>query len=262
MAGYPSSICPTTDRHQSVVTPTHKTLSLLGGSAQEEAIMLVRTSRTRRALLIFASACLVTAPTVHASAGESGLEGLFQKLFAPAPAAQQPMSAAPEQAYRGSDSERWYDEAQPNWRRSARRRSALSAAGQAPSRSRDALRSRGETASPATQVKAKAAENKAAVLAKSGQASAALMQDSTLRKGDIVITAHGPKVFAGSQKAQHTAADFEDARRSSSLDGKTRELLTQMTASAGAATGAPPETAPPSVTSAQAVPSLKVASIW
>jgi hypothetical protein len=122
-------------------------------------------------------------------------------------------------------------------------------------------RFKAETDSAFAQSKAKVPENKAAVLAKAGQASAALMQDSTLRKGDIVITAAGPKVFTGSQREQHSVADFEDARRSPSLDGKTRELLTQMTAPAGTATATQVEFSASRVTSAPAASGLAVASI-
>ncbi|MER2264072.1 hypothetical protein [Methylobacterium oxalidis] len=222
--------------------------------------MPVRASRIRPALLILASACFVAASTAHASAG--GLEGLFQQLVSTPQSTPQPVPVAPTQAYRGGYGDGGYgNEVQRHWRRSARRRAEPSVAGQNPSRSRGALRSRSETGSTATQGKAKVAENKAAVLAKAGHASTALMQDSTLRKGDIVITAAGPKVFTGSQKEQHSAADFEDARRSPSLDGKTRELLTQMTAPAGVATATQAGASAPRVTAALAALSLTVASI-
>jgi hypothetical protein len=224
--------------------------------------MSSRTSRTRPALLILTSAWFVAAPTISARAGDGGLEGLFQQLFAPVQSAPQSALAAPGQAYRGSYNDNRYGEkAKRSWRRSVRDRAELSAARQPSSRSRGVLRSRAETASTAALAKVKAPENKAATLAKTGQASMALMQDSTLRKGDIVITAAGPKVFTGSQKEQHSASDFEDARRSPWLDGKTRELLTQMTAPASTVTAIPVEASASRVTPGPAASGLTVASI-
>ncbi|MGH1569403.1 hypothetical protein ACRAWG_00490 [Methylobacterium sp. P31] len=163
--------------------------------------MSSRTSCAHCALLILTSAWFVAAPSMSARARDGGLEGLFQQLFAPAQSVPQSALAPPAQAYRGSYSGIQYgEEAQRSGYRSARRRAELTMTGQASTRGRGLARFKAETDSASAESKAKVPENKAAVLAKAGQASAALMQDSTLRKGDIVITAAGPKVFTGSQR--------------------------------------------------------------
>jgi hypothetical protein len=82
--------------------------------------------------------------------------------------------------------------------------------------------------------KPKVADSKAAMLAKAGDPGLALLHDATLRKGDIVIMADGPKVFTGKAGEQHRAGEFEDASRSSTLDRKTRQLLAAMVRPVGA----------------------------
>ncbi|WP_455989435.1 hypothetical protein [Methylorubrum extorquens] len=67
-----------------------------------------------------------------------------------------------------------------------------------------------------------------------GDPDAAFMHDSTLRKGDIVITTSGPKVFKGETGERHAAAEFEPAGRSSAVDRKTRKLLAVMVTPYGA----------------------------
>jgi hypothetical protein len=64
-------------------------------------------------------------------------------------------------------------------------------------------------------------------------AAAALLQDETLRPGDIVVFKSGAQVFAGSTGRQHTMGDFEPVKRSARLDKKTRKLLAAMTEPAG-----------------------------
>lgn len=54
---------------------------------------------------------------------------------------------------------------------------------------------------------------------------AALLSDSTLRPGDIVMFPDGPKVFRGGGQAPHTLAAFKDARRSAAVSTATREAL-------------------------------------
>ncbi|WP_245524153.1 hypothetical protein [Methylobacterium nonmethylotrophicum] len=82
--------------------------------------------------------------------------------------------------------------------------------------------------------KPKLADSKAAMLAKAGDPGSALLHDATLRKGDIVILADGPKVFTGKAAEQHRTSEFEDASRSSALDRKTRQLLAAMVRPVGA----------------------------
>lgn len=70
--------------------------------------------------------------------------------------------------------------------------------------------------------------------------TAAILRDPTLRAGDIVVTADGPKVFTGSsgkQKAtgmRHRLRDFADVKDSKIVDKKTRQLLLAMMAPVGA----------------------------
>ncbi|GJD65912.1 hypothetical protein [Methylobacterium frigidaeris] len=82
--------------------------------------------------------------------------------------------------------------------------------------------------------KPKVADSKAVMLAKAGDPGSALLHDATLRKGDIVIMADGPKVFTGKTGEQHRAGEFEDASRSSALDRRTRQLLAAMVRPVGA----------------------------
>ena len=52
----------------------------------------------------------------------------------------------------------------------------------------------------------------------------ALLNDSTLRAGDVVIFPDGPKVFKGGQAPFQRAA-FEDIRRSNAVSGDTRKAV-------------------------------------
>lgn len=58
-----------------------------------------------------------------------------------------------------------------------------------------------------------------------GDAVAEVMNDKTLRRGDIVVLHSGPKVFRGGTTAPYRLSDFEDPRRSSLLGEKTRRDL-------------------------------------
>ena len=65
--------------------------------------------------------------------------------------------------------------------------------------------------------------------------TAAVLRDDTLRPGDIVVLASGPKVFMGSDDAKrHRMTDFEDVKSSRAVDGKTRAMLLAMMVPHGA----------------------------
>jgi hypothetical protein len=64
--------------------------------------------------------------------------------------------------------------------------------------------------------------------------AAALLQDETLRKGDIVVLRDGPKVFMGATQAVHRAVDFQDARHSRAISSDLRKRLFAMTTPIGA----------------------------
>jgi hypothetical protein len=51
---------------------------------------------------------------------------------------------------------------------------------------------------------------------------ASILNDSTLRRGDIVVFPTGPRVFKGTPKRSHGMADFEDLRTSSSVAAGAR----------------------------------------
>ena len=56
-------------------------------------------------------------------------------------------------------------------------------------------------------------------------AVAELLNDKTLRRGDIVVLPSGPKVFKGGASAPFRPSDFEDPRHSKMLGEKTRRDL-------------------------------------
>jgi hypothetical protein len=62
----------------------------------------------------------------------------------------------------------------------------------------------------------------------------AILEDKTLRAGDIVVMPNGPKVFTGSSQKVHRAGDFEDVKYSRFLDKKTRGQLVAMMVPIGA----------------------------
>lgn len=193
---------------------------------------LIHTSLARTIRLALASGCLIILTAAHAQAAdEDGLGGFFQRLFSsqPAPATQPiPMPAVQAPAYDFGDGSGHHEA------RTARRRLLRDLYGHVRPKVRYAALSKPEKVKIAATEKTRAAENKAAALAKVGEPNAALLQDATLRKGDIVIMAEGPKVFTGRAKEHHTAGDFAEASRSPGLDRKTRELLAAMVAPRGA----------------------------
>ena len=65
-----------------------------------------------------------------------------------------------------------------------------------------------------------------------------ILDDETLRRGDVVVFADGPRVFVGGGPAPHDMSDFQDIRKSRLVGKNTR---TQLLASAGTPDGRPPE---------------------
>ena len=61
-----------------------------------------------------------------------------------------------------------------------------------------------------------------------GDPVTALLNDPTLRRGDVVIMPDGPKVFKGGRTTPYRLSDFEDVRRSKLVGAKTRRQLTAM----------------------------------
>ena len=61
-----------------------------------------------------------------------------------------------------------------------------------------------------------------------GDPVAALLNDSTLRRGDVVILPDGPKVFKGGPSTPHRLRDFEEVHRTKLVGEKTRRQLTAM----------------------------------
>jgi hypothetical protein len=59
---------------------------------------------------------------------------------------------------------------------------------------------------------------------------AVILQDETLKRGDVVVFPKGPKVFAGEGAAPPwSEADFEDVSGSRMMSRKSREILLAMT---------------------------------
>ena len=61
-----------------------------------------------------------------------------------------------------------------------------------------------------------------------GVASLDAKDDPTLRPGDIVVTAEGPQVFAGSSRTPHESAAFVPVQQARGLQKSVRENLSQM----------------------------------
>ncbi|GEP00110.1 hypothetical protein [Methylobacterium haplocladii] len=62
----------------------------------------------------------------------------------------------------------------------------------------------------------------------------AILEDKTLRPGDIVVMPGGPKVFTGGADKRHRMSDFEDVKHSRMIDRKTRGQLLAMMVPLGA----------------------------
>jgi hypothetical protein len=63
---------------------------------------------------------------------------------------------------------------------------------------------------------------KPAVAPTDAELVASILNDSTLRRGDIVVFPTGPKVFKGTPKRSHAMADFEDLHTSSAIAAGAR----------------------------------------
>ncbi|ACA19867.1 conserved hypothetical protein [Methylobacterium sp. 4-46] len=203
--------------------------------------MLFRTLPLRRVLVALTSGCLVLAMAAHVRAGEEeGFGLLFHNLSGAGPAPQpEPVPVVQPLLNYGSGAERYPAHRRRAWRQSTRREWLREPRAQIRPKQKvryaalprpEQVREKVEKPAP----KPKLADNAALTLAKAGDPGAALLRDATLRRGDIVITAQGPRVFTGKGGDQHRVGDFEDAGRSSSLDRRTRKLLAAMVAPAGA----------------------------
>jgi hypothetical protein len=63
---------------------------------------------------------------------------------------------------------------------------------------------------------------KPAVASTEDELVASILNDQTLRRGDIVVFPTGPRVFKGTPKRSHVMADFEDLRTSSAIAAGAR----------------------------------------
>lgn len=72
---------------------------------------------------------------------------------------------------------------------------------------------------------------------KGGDPVAALMNDPTLRTGDIVVFPEGPRVFQGGSPP-HRVADFQDLRRSRAISAGVRSRILAMAGGVRAKSGA------------------------
>jgi hypothetical protein len=70
--------------------------------------------------------------------------------------------------------------------------------------------------------------SKVTIRGPNGDAVANALNDSTLRRGDIVVLPGGPKVFRGGATAPYRLNDFDDPRHSKLLGDKTRRDLMAM----------------------------------
>lgn len=62
----------------------------------------------------------------------------------------------------------------------------------------------------------------------------AILNDKTLRAGDIVMLPGGPKVFTGGSEKRHQISEFQDVKNSQMVDRKTRQQLLAMMVPVGA----------------------------
>lgn len=167
----------------------------------------------RRFALVLASSTLVLSTVVGVHAQEGGLGGLFQQLFAPQQAAPAPV--APINIYGGGEVNERY-----RWRRHRG----------TSERSRPKVRYAALPKDDGDGISGKQPVDSKAIAA---NPTAALLRDETLRPGDIVVMPGGPRVFMGDGKrsakaVRHRMSDFEDVKRSRSIDAKTRRQLLAM----------------------------------
>ncbi|CAO4154084.1 hypothetical protein [Methylorubrum extorquens] len=202
--------------------------------------MLLQGHAARHAVLALTASGLVLASAVHAqAAGESDFGGLFQQLFSPQPTpAAQPIAPSVDQTSSSgqlNSGPGLTRRAKGRWdeRQSDRRRQLKEPQAQVKPKVRYAsLPKPAKVAAPTDKPQPSGASLDLREYA--GNPDAAFMHDSTLRKGDIVITTSGPKVFKGKTGERHAAAEFEPAGRSSAVDRKTRKLLAAMVTPYGA----------------------------
>ena len=193
-------------------------------------------------LLALGASSLVFGSAVHVQAAdEGGLGGLFQQLFSPQSAsapqptpaqAVQPSYGQAESGHGARQSE--YRSGRRAWRQSARQQQLRDLQAQVKPKVRYTALPKAEKVSAISEKASQRSAGTTEVWKYAGNPDAALLHDSTLRKGGIVITTAGPKVFAGKAGERHAAGEFEPASRSSAVDRKTRKLLATMVAPHGA----------------------------
>jgi len=66
---------------------------------------------------------------------------------------------------------------------------------------------------------------KAATHQSNAELVAKVLDDPTLRRGDVVVLPDGVKVFKGGRSTPYRLSDFDDVRSSKLLGGKTRQAL-------------------------------------
>jgi hypothetical protein len=101
---------------------------------------------------------------------------------------------------------------------------------------------------------------------KAADPQAALLHDQTLKAGDVVVFADGPKVFKGRSRAPYQVSDFEDVLHSRAVSKKVQRQLLAMTGHLAKpadelrqyATLPRSETAPDEVTAEQHASSVRV----
>ncbi len=173
-----------------------------------------RTVRTPRRLAVaFASTGLVLMMCACVQAQDGG--SFFDMLFGVQP--RQVAPAAPafggQRGY-GDGYRRYRSERRQSWR----------------PKTRYVALPRAETVDP-DKITGKQPVDQKAIL---DNPTKALLEDKTLRPGDIVVMPGGPKVFTGGSDKRHRLSDFEDVKHSRMVDRKTRGQLLAMMVPLGA----------------------------
>jgi hypothetical protein len=200
---------------------------------------LLQNHFARCTLLSLAAGGVILGTVAHVQAAdEGGLGGLLQQLFSPhpapvsqptpAPAAQPPVSGRVYGSYRRHA---WWPSARRHRRDEMRASKEVHA--QAQPKVRYAAFPKAEKVRSVVE-KPKLTAVQSAVWSYARDPDGALMHDATLRKGDIVITTDGAKVFTGKAQEQHAGSEFEPVSRSKAVSRKTRSLLAVMIAPRGA----------------------------
>ena len=190
-----------------------------------------RLARCTRLTLIAGGLILGTVAQVQA-ADEGGLGGLLQQLFAPHPApVSQPV---PTPAVQPSVGGRAYESYRRHaWWQSARRHQPKEVYARVRPKVRYAALPKAEKVRSVVE-KPKPSAVQSAVWSYARDPDGALMHDGTLRKGDIVITTEGAKVFTGKAQEHHAGDEFEAVTSSSAVSHKTRALVAALVAPRGA----------------------------